>query len=430
MNDEALDILTSYLRLDTTNPPGSEAPAARLLGSVFEREEIACEYIETAPGCEILLATLKGDGSRGKHLLLGNHTDVVPVGDQEWRYPPFGGVISDGRVYGRGAIDMKGLAVMQLMAMLRLSRERVPLGRDVVFCAVPDEEVASEFGMVWLCAHRPDVMDAAAAINEGGASLGALSSHQVPIFEITTSEKGYALIRLRASGTPGHASVPRHDNAIVRLALAMGRPSDWPQPVQLTAQTRSMFRILAEADLLPDGSDGSQLETALLAHPELDALVRNTFTPTILRAGEKDNVIPSTAEATFDLRTVPGSSLEQLLEEMRSVVADPTVTVEQVYEPEPPAEDSPWDGELPEVIREVVTLAIPGALVVPSMMWGATDSRFLRRLGVPAYGFFPWMLTPEERQGFHSHDEFLHVDNLSDGCDLMYEVVRRFSAKD
>ncbi|MYA20417.1 MAG: M20/M25/M40 family metallo-hydrolase, partial [Chloroflexi bacterium] len=156
---EALDILQRYLRIDTSNPPGNEAPAARFLGALLEAEGIACEYIETAPGRGALAARLPGDGSR-RPLLLGNHLDVVPVEEEFWDVPPFGGVVRDGRIYGRGAMDMKGAGVMQLMAVLLLRRRREPLRRDVVFLATPDEEVGSVHGMRWLVDHRGDLFDA------------------------------------------------------------------------------------------------------------------------------------------------------------------------------------------------------------------------------------------------------------------------------
>ena len=189
LHAEALDVLVRYIRIDTSNPPGNEAPAARFLGGLIEAEGIATEYIETTPGREALVARLPGDGSR-RPLLLGNHLDVVPVEAEFWDVPPFGGVVRDGRVYGRGAVDMKGAAVMQLMALFLLRRHRTPLRRDVVFLATPDEEIGSEHGMRWICEHRPDVVDVEFALNEGGSGISDFAGREARrIFIASVNEK-------------------------------------------------------------------------------------------------------------------------------------------------------------------------------------------------------------------------------------------------
>src|SRR5262245_26333603 len=172
---EALDILVRYLRIPSVNPPGNEAPAARFLGALIEAEGIPCEYIETAPNREVVVARLRGDGSKGA-LMLCNHLDVVPVEEQFWDVPAFEGVVRDGFIYGRGAVDMKGGGVMQLMAFLLLARNGVPLKRDVVVCGVPDEEAGGTWGMKWLCEDRPDIVDVEYELNEGGMGLGEFFS--------------------------------------------------------------------------------------------------------------------------------------------------------------------------------------------------------------------------------------------------------------
>ncbi|MBK6661938.1 MAG: M20/M25/M40 family metallo-hydrolase [Thermoflexaceae bacterium] len=202
---EALDILVRYLRIDTSNPPGNEKPAARFLGSLLESEGIECEYIETQPEREILVARLRGDGSK-RPIMLCNHTDVVPVEAQYWDMPAFEGVVRDGRVYGRGAIDMKGCGVMQLMAFLLLHRNRVPLTRDVIFCAVPDEEAGSTWGMKWLSEHRPDICDVEFELSEGGGGADRFGGEDVRLFNVATNEKSICWLQLTAVGTPATAA--------------------------------------------------------------------------------------------------------------------------------------------------------------------------------------------------------------------------------
>ena len=221
-HDEALDILVRYLRIPSVNPPGNEAPAARFLGGLIEAAGVPCEYIETAPGREVVVARLRGDGSK-RPLMLCNHLDVVPVEEQFWDVPPFEGVVRDGFVYGRGAVDMKGAAVMQLMTFLLLARRRVPLARDVVFCGVPDEEAGGALGMKWLCDNRPEIVDVAYELSEGGMGLGEFFDKPARIFPVATAEKKLCGLHLRAVGRPGHGSRPHRDNSVVHLARALVR---------------------------------------------------------------------------------------------------------------------------------------------------------------------------------------------------------------
>lgn len=425
---EALDILVRYLRVDSSNPPGQEAAAARFLGAVIEAEGIACEYIETRPGREVVVARLPGDGSGGA-LMLCNHLDVVPAEEEHWELPPFGGELRDGRIYGRGALDMKGAGVMQLMSFLLAHRLRLPLRRDLVFCAVPDEEAGGRWGMGWLCEHRPDVVDVAYEINEGGSGLTDFAGQEGRLFTVSTSEKEICWLRLRASGTAGHGSRPHPDNAVTHLVRALARLAEWERPLTFTPETRAMIDRIAAAGMLPAAGDTSvtedALEEALRADPGTHALFINTLNITMLDAGIKANVIPATAEATLDCRLLPGTSREQWRAQVQARIADPRVEVEFIHPAEGEMVTGDWDTELFRVMEAVVTEAIEDAVVTPSMMWGGTDNRFLRRRGIPAYGFIPCLLSPEERAGFHAHNEFLTVDNLNMGCELMYEVVRR-----
>src|SRR5690606_4504146 len=245
---EALDVFVRYLRIDTSNPPGNEAEAARFLGALLEAEGIACEYIETQPGREVLVARLVGDGSK-RPLMLCNHTDVVPVEPQYWDMPAFEGIVRDGRVYGRGAVDMKGMGVMQLIAFLLAKRQSLPLKRDLVFCAVPDEEALGGWGMKWLCDHRPDVVDVEFELNEGGSGSGEFQGRAGRIFSVATNEKQVCWMRLTAVGTPGHGSYPHpvEENSAVRLARAVQRLAEWERPLVVTPQMRAYVGELHQA---------------------------------------------------------------------------------------------------------------------------------------------------------------------------------------
>ena len=422
---EALEILLRYIRIDTSNPPGNEAPAARFLGSLIEAEGIACEYIETAPGREALVARLAGDGSR-RALLLGNHLDVVPVEEEFWDVPPFEGVVRGGRVYGRGAVDMKGAGVMQLIALLLLRRQGVPLRRDVVFLATPDEEIGSVDGMRWICANRPDVVDVEFALNEGGSGISDFAGREDGrIFIASVNEKSVGWLRLRAVGPTGHGSLPAADNSAVRLMRALVRLADWERGLRFGPGTARLVEQLSDAGLLPSAEDREALERALRSDPGAHAMFSDTLNVTVIDSGFKANVIPRRSEAVIDCRLLPGETLQGWIAQVREQIGDPSISVEPELDDFVAPEASDWDTELFATIREVVGEAVEDAVVVPGVATLATDNRFLREIGVPAYGFIPCMLSAEERAGFHAHNEFLTVENLNMGCELMYEIVRR-----
>ncbi len=426
---EALDIFVRYLQIDTSNPPGNEKPAARFLGALCEAEGIETEYIETAPNREVLVARLRGDGSK-RPLMLCNHTDVVPVEAQYWDMPAFEGIVKDGRVYGRGAVDMKGCGVMQLIAFLLLKRQEVALKRDIVFCAVPDEEAGSGMGMAWLCEHRPDVVDVEFELSEGGSGVSRFAGKPARMFNIATNEKfGAGGLKLTSVGTPGHGSRPHADNSAIHLMRALVKLHDWDRGITYTPDTIAYLERLADAGLMPPLSDRAAVEEQIRRSPALYAAFVNTLNVTIVKSGIKVNVIPAKSEAFCDCRLLPGQDPEAWRAEVEAYIDDPRVKVELTRivasgAPEP----ANWDTELFWTINNVIKEAMEDAVVVPSMTVGATDNRFLRARGIPAYGFIPCLLSPEESAGFHGNNEFLTIDNLNMGCELMYEVVRRMCA--
>jgi len=421
---EALDIFVRYLQIDTSNPPGNEKPAARFLGGLCEAEGIETEYLETAPNREVLVARLRGDGSK-RPIMLCNHTDVVPVEPQYWDVPAFAGVVEDGKVFGRGAVDMKGCAVMQLLAFLLLKRQGLALKRDVVFCAVPDEEAGSDFGMVWLCQNRPDIVDVEFELSEGGGGTTRFGREEAKLFSVATNEKDLCWLKLTAVGRPGHGSVPHADNSAVYLVRALNRLVDWERDLIYTPDTEAYLARLAEAGLMPPLSDRAAVEERIKASPELLAMFINTLNLTMLDAGIKANVIPAKSEAVIDCRLLPGQHKADWIRQVRERIDDDRISVELYSPDQGEPQRVEWDTELFRTINTVVKEAMEDAVVVPGMTVGGTDNRFLRERGIPAYGFIPCLLSPEERRGFHGNNEFLTIENLNMGCELMFEIVRR-----
>ncbi len=421
---EALEFFVRYLQIDTSNPPGNEKPAARFLGSLIEAAGIPCEYLETAPNREIVVATIKGDGSKGA-LMLCNHTDVVPVESQYWRMPAFEGVIEEGRVYGRGAVDMKGCGIMQLMAFLLLAREKTPLKRDLVFCAVPDEEAGSIWGMEWLCKNRPDLVDVEFELSEGGAGSTRFAGKETKLFSVATNEKDVCWMKLTAVGTPGHGSRPHEDNSAVHLLRALLKLNDWDRGITYTPETTAYLGRLADAGLMPPFANKEAVESQIRRSPQLYAQFVNTLNITMLQSGIKANVIPAKSEAVIDCRLLPGMTRDEWRQILIDRIDDSRISVDFYLPHQDQPQAVPWDTELYRTIESVIKGSMEEAVVTPTMTIGGTDNRFLREKGIPAYGFIPCLLSAEEAAGFHGNNEFLTIDNLNMGVELMYEITRR-----
>ena len=418
---EALDTLREYLRIDTTNPPGNEAPAARFLGGLLEAEGIPVEYVEIDPGREAVHARLGGDGSK-RPFLLSNHLDVVPVEAAHWTKPPFEAVLEEGRVYGRGAIDMKGFGVMQLVALLTAKRQGLPLKRDLWFLGTPDEEAGSARGMGWIVEHRPDLVDVEFALNEGDS--GRLSGGRT-VFSVAANEKFGCPLRLVATGAGGHGSFIHTDNSMVRLAKALVRLDEWQRGLTFAPDTRAYVDRLAEAGILDGGTDEA-LASSIRARRGLTPMFMNTLNVTMVNAGVKRNVLPSRSEAILDCRLLPGQDTEEWRQQVAEVVADLEIAVEFVNDPQPTAMPrTEWDTELFHAIEASVRSVFEDAVVAPTMTIGATDNRFLRARGVVSYGFAPAVYSREENNGFHGNDEFISVETFNTGCELTYDIVRR-----
>src|SRR5271157_4577974 len=304
VGDEVITYLRNLLRLDTRNPPGNETLAAEYLRGILEQEGIACEIVGPGPDRGTIVGRLKGDGSTPP-LLLMSHTDVVAVEPEKWTHDPFAAEIDDGFIYGRGALDMKHMVTMELMNMLLLKRAGVPLKRDVIFMAAADEEVGGHQGAGWVAQHRPELIQAEYALNEGGGNAFEINGRRY--YTVQTAEKGAARFRLRVKGKPGHGSMPHEDNAVIKLAEVLNRLGDRQPPVHFSASFRALITGIASAQppetaqfILAILANEETADVAIDALPvedllkqELRAMTRNTIAPTMLRAGSQINVIPS-----------------------------------------------------------------------------------------------------------------------------------------
>jgi acetylornithine deacetylase/succinyl-diaminopimelate desuccinylase-like protein len=433
--EETITYLTELIRLDTTNPPGNETAAARYVADRLRAAGVPVEVVEPAPGRGSVVARLDPEGTDpAQSLLLLSHLDVVPATAAEWRRNPFGGELVDGQVWGRGTLDTKQLTAIWLTIFLRVVRERPALRRGLVFAATADEEMGGTLGVHWLEENRPELLRCGWCLNEGGGF--GLMLGTVTYYPFQAGEKSPCWLTLRVRGQPGHASIPSPDNAVIRLAEAVARIGRARLPFHLTDTVRLFVEGLAGAQpepmagmlrslLHPDRADQvlDGLSDSHLA-AMVRAMLHNTATPTILRAGEKTNVIPSVAEAQIDCRILPGQTAESLRRELDAVLADsPGVEFDLGMRGQPT--ESPVDTDLAEAIRRSLARHAPEAQAVPYLVPGATDSRFLRPRGCVAYGFCP-LLPGEDLRSIHGHDERISVRSLEFGLRVLWDVVTDF----
>ncbi len=429
---EVTGILQGLLRCNTTNPPGNETAAVNYLAGLLGQNGVDSTILESAPGRANLVATLRGDGSRQPFLLMG-HVDVVPAEADQWEHPPFAAEIHDGFIYGRGARDMKGTVAVELMVLLLLKRHALPLKRDVIFMANADEEAGGNFGARWMVENHPDLIRAEYGLNEGGGGVLPIDGHQFILCQ--TGEKGNSRFVVRTHGTPGHASQPHKDNAILHLADAVTRLGEAHLPIHVTDTARAFVEGIAR-ELGPDGEewlgllDAGTFWSTLDNLPVSDGIKRrliatftNTAVPTILKAGSKTNVIPSVAEAYVDSRKLPGSTNASFARELRTVLPG---WAEIEFTGDMPGIEARPDSPLFEKIKSVMQRYVPGGVVVPALVVGGTDARHQTKLGTQVYGFSPSNAAPAESERVHGHNERIHVDDLLFGVKATYDIVSEF----
>ena len=425
LTQEAVTLLSQYIKINTTNPPGNELPAAKMIREKFLDDGIPATIWEPQPGRGVVAARLHGVGRHNKAIVLLSHMDVVPANPKEWQVPPFSGVVKDGELWGRGAIDDKGPGVIELMAMLAIKRAGILLDRDVLFLATGDEEEGGRIGAGWMVEHEADVFaDAGYLINEGGGILSRPNGHRY--YGVSVTEKTPLWLRLTASGPEGHAAVPPEETAVTHLVRALGRLIAYRAPIRIVDPVRDYYRAMAEIDGGPPQL--LNLRSALrdpawakgfLAVPRQNALVRDTITPTMLSGSDKTNIIPASASAELDCRLLPGDDPQAVVAGLRKVIADDTIKVEVVLNF--PAVSSPRKSHLMTAIERLAESE--HARVVPAMTAGFTDSHYFRQKGLIAYGFIPIELAPGAERGVHGINEHLSVKEIGAGIRRMVQLL-------
>ncbi len=430
-SDLAVTWMQQYLRIDTTNPPGNESRAATFLKKILDDEGIGNQVFEYAPGRADLWARLPHTTAEAKRpIILLNHMDVVTSDASHWKVPPFSGDIKDGYLWGRGAQDMKDEGLAQLMTMIMLKREKVPLDRDVIFLAVSDEE-AEGTGTDWFIAHHRDLVgNTEFLINEGGENL--LENGKVKYVGVDVGEKTTFWLHVVAHGRPGHGSRPNLDSAPNRLVRALDRILAYRTPLTVLPVVDEFLRDMAAYEPAERARQYRDVRKAVtdrqfqeeVEHDEsLNFLLRDTISLTMMGGSEQTNVIPPEAWANLDVRILPGGDPKALLDALRRVVNDPNVSIEPLNAEFRVANYSPTDTALFAVIRQVSGKYFPGTPVVPHITSGYTENQRYRPLGIHAYGFNPYTATEEEGSTEHGNDERIRIEEVRRGPQILFDVV-------
>lgn len=435
---EAVDLLCRYIQINTINPPGNELAGAKFLKKVLGGNGIAAELFESDRGRANLITRFMGDRGDKPEILLLHHIDVVPVEEDKWVHPPLSGRVIDGEVWGRGALDCKSLGIMQLMAVMLLKRQGLSPEKRIVLAATADEEAGSTWGAGWLMQHVPEKLKARYVINEGGG-LG-LSTKRGNLHFCQVAEKGVCWVRITFSGKPGHASLPHGSNCVVQMSMAIEALSSYDAAWVVTEPAEKFIRGLAHGqDFLPAAEfvnllDPAQCGALIARLPAgilqqvLNASLRNTFTPTITKAGAKTNVIPGECYCEIDCRMLPGMKPEAIRKTMEKVLKAKgcrNFTIQMLHTSLPSA--SPMDTPLYRAFEKNLKKHDPKALLIPYMSSGATDSRFFREQGITAYGM-QMESSLESMERMHGHNERIAITNLVMGVKVLYDTVREFCA--
>jgi acetylornithine deacetylase/succinyl-diaminopimelate desuccinylase-like protein/beta-lactamase class A len=431
-------LLSELIRVNNSNPPGHENQIDELLASKLRPLGFEIEIVPTPEaGKSHLIARLKGDGSK-KPVLIASHADTVGVEREKWSVDPFAGLIRDGHVYGRGAIDFKGGIAVFARAVMMLAENKVPLARDVIFLSEADEEGA-QYNTSWLARTHWAKMDCEFSLNEGGWIIKD-DAGKVKYVSISMTDKGGTSLVLTARGTSTHSSMPRPDNAIYALSRAMARLADFDPRIELTSETKQFFMTLAKTSGPPmsqyyqtiatstDAAALARADKEISRDPLLHALIRNTLAPVLMNAGFRSNVIPGSAEATINVRTIPGTDLNRLAEDVQRVVADPNVEVKlgQGYPANPPSSSNT---DLFRALVQEARATFPGAEVTPYLFQAGTDAGAWRSKGIPVYGIYPYPITADELTRMHGNDERVSVESLQRGTEMIYRTLVDVAAK-
>lgn len=425
--DQAVGWLQAFLQVDTINPPGNESRAVDFYGAIFDEEGIEWQSAESAPGRGNIWARIEGGDKPA--LILLQHTDVVPGNPKFWTADILSGEIRDGYIWGRGALDMKGIGVAHLAAFLDLHRSGKVPNRDVIFLATADEEAGGKFGVGWLIAHHPEIFSGAGLLlNEGG---GGVTMNDRTSFGVEITQKVPVWLRVSAVGAPGHGSMPGPSSSVTRVVKAMNLLHENPFPPRVIPAVEAMFGAMAQ-DMPAEQADAFRnikvsvqnpdfVRRLQESSPQLHTIIRDTCSVTRLQGSAKINVIPAEAWAEIDCRMLPDRSVKEFVADFEKIIASADVEVDVLMAFSPAI--SSVDTEVYSAIESFSAEFYPGARVMPAVLGGFTDSHFTRDIGIESYGFSPFIVDADEVRRVHGNDERISIDVFRQGITDMIAIM-------
>ncbi|MFJ6278551.1 M20/M25/M40 family metallo-hydrolase [Arthrobacter subterraneus] len=424
--DEVVRICRELIRIDTSNFGDNEGPgerrAAEYAAGLIEEVGLEAQLVESAPGRASVITRMAGSDSSLPALVVHGHLDVVPAQKEDWSVDPFSAEERDGLIWGRGAVDMKDMDAMILSVLRSMQREGIQPRRDLIFAFFADEEAGGNYGASWLVDNKPELFDGATeAISEVGGFSATIGGQRT--YFLQTAEKGISWLRLVAHGRAGHGSQINTDNAVTQLARAVARIGEHQWPVELTPTTRQFLDGVTELTGVEFDADNPEIllkELGTVAR-FVGATLQNTSNPTVLKGGYKHNVIPGSAEALIDVRTLPGQE-EAVLATIKSLAGD---SVDVSYAHKDVSLEVPFAGNLVDMMVDSLLAEDPGAKVLPYTLSGGTDNKSLSRLGITGYGFAPLRLPDDlDFTGmFHGVDERVPTDSLRFGSRVLNRLL-------
>jgi len=429
--DQSVNWLRQYLSIDTVNPPGNESRGVAFLANILEQADIPFETAESAPSRGNIWARLKGGDEPA--LILLHHIDVVPADAKYWDVPPLSGEIRNDYIYGRGAIDTKGLGIAQLSSFLALKDSGQKLNRDVIFMATADEEAGGFYGAGWLLENRPEIFEGVGyLVNEGGS---AMLLDDIPAFNIEVTQKVPLWLRLTATDIPGHGSAPRVTSSVKRILRAGARIADTQFERRVIPAVQAYFAALAPfqagerqvmmSDISRALDNDAFMFTLQMEEPWRAALLSNTCSLTTLKGSNKINVVPPTAELELDCRLLPDQDPQQFLSELVTIINDDNIEITRIMGFTPAISET--DTPLYDAIENSVTKTMENAVLIPSVSTGFTDSHFFRDVDIVSYGFAPFLYLQGEVTGVHGNNERISIENLTRGTKIMTNFLFEFA---
>ena len=429
--DQSVNWLRQYLSIDTVNPPGNESRGVAFLANILEQADIPFETAESAPSRGNIWARLKGGDEPA--LILLHHIDVVPADAKYWDVPPLSGEIRNDYIYGRGAIDTKGLGIAQLSSFLALKDSGQKLNRDVIFMATADEEAGGFYGAGWLLENRPEIFEGVGyLVNEGGS---AMLLDDIPAFNIEVTQKVPLWLRLTATDIPGHGSAPRVTSSVKRILRAGARIADTQFERRVIPAVQAYFAALAPfqagerqvmmSDISRALDNDAFMFTLQMEEPWRAALLSNTCSLTTLKGSNKINVVPPTAELELDCRLLPDQDPQQFLSELVTIINDDNIEITRIMGFTPAISET--DTPLYDAIENSVTKTMENAVLIPSVSTGFTDSHFFRDVDIVSYGFAPFLYLQGEVTGVHGNNERISIENLTRGTKIMTDFLFEFA---